>query len=150
MSTHTKTDDLISVPEPVVESSALRERGHRIRQALRLASGPLPNVDTETLREYYRYLAAHFSFPFQAGYHEEFGFFAERTRTVTVLRVLDPSRNIPDDFGGIYCHVRMDEHCHIRMDEHSCEVPLARLEAQQDSANDQLLDDYWYWFWNWQ
>jgi hypothetical protein len=142
MSTYTKINDLISLPKPVGESSALREPEHRIRQALRLASGPLPHVDAETLGKYYRYLAAQLSFPFQAGYHEEVGFLTERAHTVAVLHVLDPSRNIPDDFGGI--------HCHIRMDEHTCEVPLARLEAQQDGANGQLLDDYWYWFWSWQ
>lgn len=142
MSTDAETKDLIYLAKIAGESPAPDDRGHRIRQALRLANGPLPNVDTETLGKYYRYLIACLSFPFQARYHEEVGFLREKTHTVTVLHALDPSGNIKDDFGGVYCE--------IRMDGHTRQVSLAELEVQEDNANYQLLEDYWHWFWNWQ
>ena len=134
---YTKTNDLVSSSETIGESLALGDREHRIRRALLHANGPLPNVDTETLWRYFQHLTTKLSLPFQARCHE-----AVSITAVLVVHLVDPSRKTRKDSRGICCE--------IRMDEMTREVPIADLEVEEESANFQPLDDYWYWFWNWQ
>ncbi len=124
-----------------LDPDGLAEKGERIRAALELPHQPLPNVDADTLSRYHRFLARNLALPFSAEYPEAAEPVGERFREVLVLDVLDPRRNIPDDFGGIYCRVCSGDE--------TFEIPLAELEVPADHPNHRLVEDYWYWFWNW-
>jgi hypothetical protein len=113
----------------------------RIRAILGINDGPLPEVGNETLRSYYEYLITHLSFPFQARYPEPIGLHEETFRTVTVVGILDPTKNLDCESLGIICKARQRKQM--------VELSLADLEVEEDDPNHQLIEDYWYWFWNW-
>lgn len=131
------------IPRGIVASGSLaaNDRASRISMALGTTFGTLPNVDSKTLRKFYECLAENLSFPFVAECHGQVGLSGERIRTVLVVDLIDPLKNIKDDFGGIYCKARIDGG--------ALDLPLAELEVPEDDANFWLIEDYWYWFWNW-
>ena len=123
------------------ESGTLEQPEDRIRGALGVSDGPLPEVGNETLQSYYDYLTTHLSLPFQVRYPEPIGLHEEIIRTVTVVRILDPTKNLDCKSLGIVCKARQGKQM--------VELSLADLEVEEDDPNHQLVEDYWYWFWNW-
>ncbi len=125
----------------VGDASTANAQERRIRTALGLTRGPLPKVQTEWLRRYFKYLTAHLSLPFVADCPEDV---RDRRRLfvpVTVVGLLDPDEHEGHEELGLRCRV-------VRgVDE--IEVALADVEVKEDSVNFQHVEDYWYWFWNW-
>jgi hypothetical protein len=125
----------------VVESNTRHDQRDRIIEAL----GPLgkhpPSVDEETHYRYYEYLSARMSFPFAAHNPEPRSSLEEVQYRCIVLELLDPGKDIYDDFDGIFCKTRKGKY--------EVNLPLIELEVPNDSPNSQFIDDYWYWFWNW-
>jgi hypothetical protein len=113
----------------------------RIIEALGLWGGHLPSVDEETLFRYYTYLTERLSFPFTAYYPEPTTTLEEVRHPCVVVELLDPTRHLGDEFGGIVCKTRKGRF--------EVNLPLIELEISQDSPNFQFIEDYWYWFWNW-
>lgn len=111
-------------------------REKRIRAALGVPRGALPQVEGRWLRVYYEHLTGKLAMPFSALYTGEGG---ARPAVVTVTALLDPDRTADAD--GLFCVV--DENGGGQ------DLPLVDIEVDVDHANFQLLDDYWYWFWNW-
>ena len=58
-----------------------------------------------------------------------------------MVELLDPTKDICDEFDGIFCKTRKGKY--------ETNLPLIELEVPDDSPNFQLIEDYWYWFWNW-
>jgi hypothetical protein len=119
----------------------LEQPEDRIRAALGVSDGPLPEVGHGSLQSYYDYLATRLSFPFQARYPEPVGLHEEIIRTVKVVGLLDPSTVLDGESLGIICRARQGKQM--------VELSLADLEVEQDDPNHELVEDYWYWFWNW-
>jgi len=127
--------------EVVAESNARLDQRDRIIEALGILGEHLPNVDEESLSRYYNYLSARMSFPFTAHYPEPTTSLEEVQYRCTVLELLDPVKDIWDDFDGIYCKTRKGKY--------EINLPLIELELPHDSPNLQFIEDYWHWFWNW-
>ena len=125
----------------VSESYPEHDRSDRIVEALGPFGGHPPSVDEETLSRYYDYLSARMSFPFAAHYPEPRSLLEKVQYRCIVLELLDPSKDIYDDFDGIFCKTRKGTF--------EINLPLIELEIPQDSPNFQLIEDYWFWFWNW-
>jgi hypothetical protein len=125
----------------VMEPFDAHDQEERIRAALGLARGPLPNVQSKWLHRYYEYLVANLSMPFDAEYAEDISGYRQMVSPVTVVALLDP-----DDHSG---HEECGLLCRARRTGQESELPLADLELTENSPNSQLLEDYWYWFWNW-
>jgi len=125
----------------VTKSCRKPDQRERIIEALGPLGEHLPGVDEETLSRYYKHLAARMSFPFAAHYPEPTTSLEEREFRCTVLELLDPIRDICDEFDGIFCKTRKGNF--------EVNLPLIELEIPQDSPNFELIEDYWYWFWNW-
>lgn len=118
-----------------------RRQEDRIREALGIRRGPLPNVQYPWLLHYHRYLEARLVFPFEAEYAEDLFDYRQRISSVTVVAVLDPQDSRGHEDTGLLCRV-------LRGSE-EVEIPLVDLELPEESPNSQLLEDYWYWIWNW-
>ncbi len=112
----------------------------RIIEALGSVSH-IPRVGEEPLSRYYKYLAEHLCFPFIAYYPEPTSSLEEVLHRCTVLELLDPAKDIWDDFNGIFCKTRNGKY--------EINLPLIELHLPQDNPNFQMIEDYWYWFWNW-
>jgi hypothetical protein len=125
----------------VVTERFEEQQKDRILAVLGMSGGQLPTVDDESLQKYYRYLSANLSFPFTAHYPEPTSPREEELHRCEVLELIDPTRYISDDFSGVFCRTRKGDF--------EVNLPLVELEVPQDSANFQLVEDYWYWFWNW-
>jgi hypothetical protein len=124
------------------ELGMLEQPEDRIRAALGVKGGRLPEVGNEALQTYYDYLTTYLSFPFQAHYPEPIGLHVEIIKTVTVIGLLDPTKNLDCESLGIVCKARQGKQM--------VELSLADLEVDEDDSNHQLVEDYWFWFWNWQ
>jgi hypothetical protein len=125
----------------VVEPLTREQPEDHIRAALGIKRGRLPSVGNEALRTYYDHLTSHLSFPFQARYPEPISLHDEIIRTVTVVDLLDPAKNLDCESLGIVCNVYQGKQ--------KIELSLADLEVDEDDPNHELVEDYWYWFWNW-
>jgi len=125
----------------VAESRPEPDQRDRIIEALGPLGEHLPSVDQKTLSRYYRYLRARLSLPFTAHYPKPRTALEEVQYRCTVLELLDPAKDICDEFDGILCKTRKGKY--------EINLPLTELEIPQDSANFQLIEDYWFWFWNW-
>jgi hypothetical protein len=120
----------------------VHDQEHRIRAILGLEKVPLPKVKIEWLQKYYKYLAANLTLPFDAQYTEELDLNRKPAYSqVQVIAILDPGENTAREDSGLICLVRKAEQ--------EMEVPLVDLEVEDEHANYQLLEDYWYWIWNW-
>ena len=125
----------------VMEPFNAQDQEARIRAALGLAHGPLPEVQSQWLHRYYEYLTAYLSLPFDGEYAEDISIYRQLVAPVTVVALLHP-----DDHGG---HEEYGLLCRARRGTQEIELPLADVELPADAANSQLIEDYWYWFWNW-
>jgi hypothetical protein len=124
-----------------MESFNANHQEERIRAALGLARGPLPEVQSRWLHRYYEYLAAHLSLPFDGEYAEDISGYRQLVAPVTVVALLHPAEH-----GG---HEELGLLCRAWRGDRQIELPLADVELPPDAANGQLIEDYWYWFWNW-
>ena len=113
----------------------------RIRAALGLARGPLPEVHTEWLHRYYEYLAANLSLPFDAEYAEDAPGYGQVASGIRVVALLNPDGHANHEEFGLRCRARRGTQ--------EIEVPLVDVELSENSPNYGLIEDYWYWFWNW-
>ena len=118
-----------------------KDQDDRIRMIFGLTSNdPLPNVGEDTLLRYYEYLSKNMRFPLRVTRFVETGPFEGRKETVTVLSLLDPASEPPDETEGLICQARLAGD--------RIEMPLAEFEVDGDAPGLQLLADYCYWFWN--
>jgi hypothetical protein len=118
-----------------------RKQEERIREALGLTRGPLPNIEHRWLHRYYRFLLAHVELPFDAEYVEEVPGYGPRVSSVRVVGLIDPRRDHRGENTGLLCRAYRDDE--------ELEIPLVDLELPEESSNGRLLEDYWYWIWNW-
>ena len=125
----------------VTESCPEPNQRDRILEALGPLGKRLPSVDEETLSRYYKYLTARLSLPFPAHYPKPTTSHEEEEHRCTVVGLLDPAKDICDEFDGIFCKTRKGKY--------EVNLPLIELEVADDSPNFQFIEDYWYWFWNW-
>jgi hypothetical protein len=116
----------------------VKDEDDRVRLALGLTSDdPLPDVDEDTLLAYYRYLAAHLSFPIEGSWEEE----SSPAQPVKITALCDPEDDSwVDEMYGLICQAKLRRRV--------IEIPLADCEARKGSPYRQLLEDYAYWFWN--
>ncbi len=118
---------------------SLSDQDDRIRVVFSLTRDDLlPDVDEDSLRIYYKYLAAKLKFPVEATWAKEAGL-GEVTEKVSIL-ALGGFEDDPwiDDMYGILCKAKMSRG--------EGELPLAEMEKVK--PNKQLVEDYAYWFWN--
>ena len=125
----------------VAESCAEHCQRDRIIEALGPLEGRLPSVDEETLSRYYKHLTTRLSFPFTATYPAARTSLEEVEHRCRVVELLDPAKDICDEFDGIFCKTRKGKY--------EINVPLIELHVPEESPNFQLIEDYWHWFWNW-
>jgi len=102
---------------------------------------PLPMVSFETLKTYYRYLAANLEFPFFTSYWAKSGPFTSKKVPLPISRLEPP---VAEEF---------DEECPlygigIDQDE-EIECPLEAIELKKNDPNYRLISDYTYWSENW-
>jgi hypothetical protein len=113
----------------------------RIRAALGLTWGPLPEVQNKWLRRYHSFLKANLALPFEAEYAEDIAGYRQLVTTVTVVDLVDPAKHYrPEELGLL---------CRVRRGTQELEVPLADVELPGNALNSRFIEDYWYWFWNW-
>ena len=125
----------------VTESCPEHDQQDRILAALGPLGGDLPSVDEETLSRYYQYLTARLSFPFTATYPEPKTPLQEVEYRCTVVELLDPAKDLGDEFSGIFCKTSKGKY--------KIKLPLIELELPDDSPNFPLIEAYRHWFWNW-
>lgn len=117
------------------------DRERRIREALGLERGPLPQVQRGWLRSYRAYLTVRLAMPFDAWYTGDLARIGQTILQVSVTGLLDPDEQLGYEFDGLVCLARLGDQTR--------RLPLVDVEVDPDHPNFQLLDDYWYWFWNW-
>jgi len=125
----------------VMEPFNANDKEERIRAALGLGRGPLPEAQSKWLARYYEYLAAHLLLPFDAEYAEDISGYRQLDSPITVVALIHP-----DDHGR---HEECGLLCRARRGAQEIELPLADVELREISPNSQLIEDYCYWFWNW-
>ena len=113
----------------------------RIRAALRLAPGPLPQVTSVWLERYYEHLSLHLALPFAARYAGDLKPLGQPALPVTVISLFHPNQSANPLQTGLICQAVHGQQ--------QFEIPLVDLETPDDSPNAQQIEDYWYWFWNW-
>jgi len=135
--------DPVQIEQPtsiVTKPLKANDQDDRIRSALGLTSDdPLPQADDESLMEYYKYLAATLSFPFEAKYSFETRPFESKTFAITVLGLLDPDE-FSDDMHGLFCQARRDSE--------RIELPLTEVKVGKSKPNRRTVEDYSCWFVN--
>lgn len=120
---------------------SMKDQDDRIRAVFGLTRDDLlPDVDDDSLRTYYKHLAANLKFPVEATWAKEVGL-GEVTEKVSI-HALGGFEDDPwiDDTYGILCKARMKGG--------EGELPLAEMEKVKGKPNKQLIEDYAYWFWN--
>jgi hypothetical protein len=125
-------------PQTPVSLHSRAARTKRIEAILGPSPEGLPRVDRRTLAQYYRFLAANLSCPFPAHYPLPTSPREKAAFRCTVLEVLDPIRDLYDDFDGIFCKTRKGKY--------EINLPLRELVLPGESPESQLIEDYWYWF----
>jgi hypothetical protein len=125
----------------ITDPSNPNDQERRVRAALGLARGPLPEVQTQWLQRYYDHLTANLTFPFDADYAEDIAGYRQLISPVTVVALRHPNDHDRHEEFGLVCLARRGTQ--------EIEVPLADVELPEDSPNSGLIEDYWYWFWNW-
>lgn len=114
---------------------------YRIRRALGIENGPLPEVQTEWLHRYYDYLRTRLVLPFDAQYAQDLIGYQSQVSSIVVTSLIDPGYHDRHEEAGLLCRAWRGTE--------EVEVPLADVELAENSTNSQLIEDYWYWFWNW-
>ena len=74
----------------VMEPFNANDQEERIRAALGITHGPLPEVQSRWLRRYYEYLSAHLSLPFDGEYAEDISGYRQLVAPVAVVALLHP------------------------------------------------------------
>jgi hypothetical protein len=137
-------DEPVEIEQPskiVTKPLDMDERDDRIRSVFGLTSDdPLPESDEESLRVYYKFLAAKLSFPFEAKYPIERLGFGSKTYAITVLGLLDPEE-VPGQEHGLLCQARRGAE--------QIDVPLTEVEIGSGNANRRIIEDYSHWVVNW-
>ena len=100
----------------------------------------LPDVSEDTLETCYRYLSKNLSFPFDAEYSQETGPLEDTYYDIKVTSLLDIDECSGLEFYGLFCEGKQGRR--------KIAIPLAEIEAKQESKNQQLIEDYQMWFWN--
>jgi hypothetical protein len=113
----------------------------RIRAALGLDAGPLPEVGKKWFDRYFEYLAPRLLLPFDAEYADDSSGYQQLILPVKVLALLHPDQCDLQEDDGLLCVALRGKH--------EIEIPLIDVELPANSPNSQLIEDYWYWFWNW-
>ncbi len=131
----------LETPALVLEPFNANDQEGRIRRALGIAWGPLPEVDIKWLHRYHDYLAGHLRLPFDAECAEDIAGYRQLVMPITVVALLPPDHCGNRDELGL--------HCQAKRGMQIIELPLADVELTHNTPNSRLLDDYWYWFWNW-
>jgi hypothetical protein len=138
------TGDPVPIEQPtkiVTSPLNMDDQDDRIRSVFNLTSDDLlPESDEESLRAYYKFLAANLAFPFEAKYSYEPRPLESKTCAITVLGLLDPEE-FPGDDHGLFCQARRDGEV--------IELPLTEVEVAKGNPNARLIDDYTVWFVNW-
>jgi hypothetical protein len=122
---------------PVAAQSNAARIGRIVAVLGRRPSG-VPRVDRRTLARYCRYLSANLSWPFTAHYPPPTTPEEQVEFRCTAVELLDPAKDIYDDFDGIFCKTRKGKY--------EINLPLGDLVVPDDSPDFQLIEDYWYWF----
>jgi hypothetical protein len=120
---------------------SMKDQDDRIRVVFGLTRDDvLPEADEDSLRSYYKHLAAKLKFPVEAIWAKEVGM-GEVTEKVSIL-ALGGNADEPwiDDMHGIICEAKMSRG--------EGNLPLAEMEKVKGKPNKQLIEDYAYWFWN--
>jgi hypothetical protein len=120
---------------------SMKDQDDRIRVVFGLTRDDLlPEVDEESLRTYYKYLAAKLKFPVDATWAKVVGM-GEVTEKVTILALggFEDDPGIDDTYGVL---------CKAKMSRGEGELPLAEMEKVKGKPNKQLVEDYASWFWN--
>jgi hypothetical protein len=113
----------------------------RLRAILGGTSGRLPRVRVETLRKFHEYLAEHLAFPFEGRLSDPIGPHRDTRSPLTVIRLFDPVREYaPEEMYGLICKCQQNG---ARI-----ELPLDRIDVEENRPQDQLLEDYRHWLWN--
>ena len=90
----------------VMEPFNANNQEERIRAALGLARGPLPEVQSKWLHRYYEYLTANLSLPFDAEYAEDISGYRQLVSPVTVVALLHPDEHGRHEEFGLLCRAR--------------------------------------------
>jgi hypothetical protein len=131
----------IASPRINMESFNASNQEQRIRVALAISHGQIPEVRSEWLRRYHEYLSDNLSLPFDAEYAEDIAGYRQLVSRVAIIALLHPDEHgMHEEFGLL---------CRARRGTDEIEVPLADVELRANCPNFQLVEDYWYWFWNW-
>jgi hypothetical protein len=120
---------------------SMNDQDDRIRAVFGLTRDDLlPDVEEDSLREYYRHLAAKLKFPFAATWVREAGM-RDVKEQVTVLGLANFAEGAwMDETYGIMCKAKMTNG--------QGDLPLAEMEKVKGKPNKQLLEDYSYWLTN--
>ncbi len=137
-------------PVPIEQPTRIRtpplsekDQDDRVRKAMGLThDDPLPEIGHETLSTYYRYLAAHLTFPLHVTSWEKSGPFASKKVTVVIDGLADPDDGGSDEGYGLIGSGRHPS-------GEGMEFPLDEIELGKKDPNRMLLSDYAYWFHNW-
>ena len=139
MSIYTPAEALCA-PAPLAPVHKGSDQEQRIKAALGCV-GQIPRVDEKSHSRYYRYLSENLAFPLAAQFPEPVTPQEEMEFRCTVVRLLDPAKNLGDLFYGIFCSTRQGDN--------EVMLPLIDLCLPAGSRDAQLVEDYWHWFWNW-
>jgi hypothetical protein len=113
----------------------------RLRAVLDSSDDRLPRVRVETLRQFHGYLVEHLAFPFEAKLSSPIGPHRDTQSPLSVIRLLDPVREYaPEEMNGLICKAEQNGA--------KIELPLDRIDVEENSPHYQLLEDYRHWLRN--
>jgi hypothetical protein len=113
----------------------------RLRVILGSTAKRLPRVGLETLRKFHDHLVEHLPFPFDARLSAPIGPHRDTQSPLKVIRLMDPVREYaPEEMYGLICKAEQKGE--------KIELPLDRIDVEEDSPLYQLLEDYRLWLWN--
>ena len=113
----------------------------RLRAILDSTKGRLPRVGVETLRRFHDYLVDHLAFPFEGRLSDPIGPHRDTESPLSAIRLMDPVREYsPEEMHGLIVKAEQNGE--------KIELPLDRIDVEEDSPQHQLLEDYRHWLWN--
>ncbi len=120
----------------IVRPLSADDQDDRIRMVFGLTSDDaLPTMGDEAEQQYWDYLKAHLTFPFNASYWSDLTPYSTANKHGEVVGLAAPS---PIDMArGILCEVRREQETE--------QVPLVNLELDEGDPNSQHVEDYRYW-----
>jgi hypothetical protein len=110
----------------------------RVRAVLDMTDDePMPLVRLEPLRKFHDHLAANLSFPFEGRLSSPIGPHRDTETPLSVIRLLDVDTYGPEEMYGLICKAIQNED--------RIELPLDRIDVDEDGPNRQMLEDYRWW-----